>query len=60
MGDRTRINEEIRLVLEDVLPNQPQSVDRALTRIMEIIDPVEKIAREELERYRETFAELAK
>ena len=49
MSESTEIREKIRRVLEDELL-QPQTVDRALDRIMELVDPFEKLACEELER----------
>ena len=60
MGETQEVRQKIRQILEDVVPAEPQSVERALDRIMEVIDPFERAAREELERFRSTFAELAK
>lgn len=59
MNETADVKRKIRQVLEDVSSDQ-QSIDEALDRIMEAIDPLQQLAREELERYRSTFAELAK
>jgi hypothetical protein len=53
------LRQKIRQVLQEVVPASPETVERALDRIMEAVDPFEQAAREELERFRETFAELA-
>jgi hypothetical protein len=58
MPETAELRQKIRQVLEEVWGTE--SVERALDRIMEAVDPFEKAAREELERFRETFAELAK
>jgi hypothetical protein len=47
-------------VLELEIPGDPQKVARTVERILQIADPFEKTAHEELERFRSTFAELAK
>lgn len=60
MPETAEIREKIRRVLEDVLPAGPEAVEQALDRIMEAVDPFERIAREELDRFRDTFAELAR
>ena len=60
MNETAEVRDKIRQVLEDLVPAEPQTVDRALDRIMEVIEPFRLIAREELERFRPTFAELAK
>jgi hypothetical protein len=52
--------EMIRKVLEHEMPGDPDRVERTVGRILEIVDPFEKAAREELERFRSTFAELAR
>jgi hypothetical protein len=49
----------IRQVLEEVLPASPGTVECALDGLMEAVNPFEQAAREGLERFRETFAELA-
>jgi hypothetical protein len=60
MPETAELRQKIRQVLEEVVPAGPETVERALDRIMEAVDPFEQAAREELERFRETFAELAK
>lgn len=60
MNETADVKKKIRQVLEDLVSSNPQSVDEALDRIMEAIDPFQKLAQEELERYSSTFAELAK
>jgi uncharacterized protein YaaN involved in tellurite resistance len=60
MLDTAELRQRIRQVLQDVVPADPETVERALDRIMEAVDPFEQAAREELERFRETFAELAR
>jgi hypothetical protein len=60
MPETVEIREKIRQVLEAFVPAGPEAVEQALDRIMETVDPFERIAREELERYRETFTELAR
>jgi hypothetical protein len=60
MNETADVKKKIRQVLEDVVSSDPQSVNAALDRIMEAIDPLQQLAREELERYSSTFAELAK
>jgi hypothetical protein len=49
----------IRKILEHEMPGDPQRVERTVVRILEIVDPFEKAVREELERFRSTFVELA-
>lgn len=60
MPETAELREKIRQVLEEVAPADPEAVERALDRIMAAVDPFEQAAREELERFRATFAELAK
>jgi hypothetical protein len=60
MDEAADVRQKIRQVLEDVVASESRSVDQALDRIMEAIDPFQRIAWEELERYRSSFAELAK
>lgn len=60
MPETVELRQKIRQVLEEIVPADPETVERALNRIMEAVDPFEQAAREELERFRETFAELAK
>ncbi len=52
---RARIREILKEAIAD-----PQALDRVADRIMEAVSPFQSAAREELERYRATFAELAK
>lgn len=60
MNEPADVKEKIRQVLEDVVASESHSIEQALDRIMEAIDPFRQIAQEELERYRSSFAELAK
>jgi hypothetical protein len=60
MPETAELRQTIRHVLEDLLPERPEAVEQALGRIMEAVEPFQRIAREELERFREIFAELAK
>lgn len=63
IDQRTYAASAIFQVLEtkaEVVPTSPETVERALDRIMQAVDPFEQAAREELERFRETFADLAK
>jgi hypothetical protein len=60
MADFSGLEAQIREVLQGAMPDDPQKVERTLIRILELVDPVAKAAREELDRYRSTFAELAK
>ncbi|HYP15410.1 MAG TPA: hypothetical protein VEQ63_15890 [Bryobacteraceae bacterium] len=50
----------IREVLQDEMPGDPDKIERAVHRLLELVNPFEKAAQEELDRYRVTFAELAK
>lgn len=50
----------IREVLRDEMAGDPDRIERTVHRILEFVSPFEQAAREELERYRVTFAELAK
>ena len=56
----SELSEKIRRALEAELPADKQKVDRAVEPILDIVDPFQEAAREELERFRSTFAELAK
>lgn len=60
MNETAELREKIRQVLEDVVSSEPQVINDALNRIMDVVDPFQQLAREELERFRSTFAELAK
>lgn len=60
MNETAEVREKIRQVLEDVVSSESHSVDQALDRIMDAIDRFRQLADEELERYRSSFAELAK
>jgi hypothetical protein len=54
------LESQIREVLEEEMTGDSDQIERTLHRILQIVNPFEKAAREELERYRLTFAELAK
>lgn len=60
MTDSPDTRPRIRRILEEVAAGGPLTVDNALDRILQICDPFEQIAMEELEQYRSTFTELAK
>ena len=60
MPETVELRKKIRQVLEEVVPASPETLERALDRIVEAVDPFEQAARKELERFRETFAALAK
>lgn len=60
MTSVTEMKGRIREVLEDALSSQTVTVDEALDRIMAFVDPFERMAQEELEAFRATFAELAR
>jgi hypothetical protein len=60
MADHSQLREKIREVLEQEIPSDPEKIERAVNRILELVDPFERAVREELERFRSTFAELAK
>ena len=60
MAELTELEARIREVLQDAMPGDPQKIDQTVNRILELVNPFEKAALEELERYRSTFAELAK
>jgi hypothetical protein len=60
MAEVNELANGIREILEQEMPGDLQRVERTVARILEIVDPFEKAAREELERFRSTFAELAR
>ena len=60
MADVAQLEAEIREVLQDEMAGDPDRIERTVHRILELVNPFEKAAQEELERYRSTFAELAK
>jgi len=60
MTQAAEVREKIRHVLEEVSQAEPQVIDQALDRIMDVVDPFRQAAIEELERFRPTFIELAK
>jgi hypothetical protein len=60
MTQSTEVREQIRHVLEEMSPVEPQMIDRVVDRIMDVVDPFRQTAIEELERFRPTFDELAK
>ena len=60
MTQAAEVREKIRHVLEEVSQADPQIIDQALDRIMDVVDPFRQTAIEELERFRSTFTELAK
>jgi N-formylglutamate amidohydrolase len=60
MTETNELAKRIRKVLEDEMPEDKPKLDRTLERILEIVDPFQEAAREELDRFRSTFAELAK
>lgn len=60
MIEPTQLEQAIREILRDEMPGDLQKVERAVRRIIEIVDPFERAAREELDRFRATFSELAK
>jgi hypothetical protein len=60
MSQTAEVRGKVREVLEDFRPGTPLAVEVALDRIMEVVDPFQQVASEELERYRSTFADLAR
>lgn len=60
MAELSELQQRIREVLEDEMPGDPQKVERTVARLLKLVDPFQQAAREELERFRATFAELAK
>jgi hypothetical protein len=60
MAEVNELANGIREILEQEMPGDLQRVERTVARILEIVDPFEEAAREELERFRSTFAELAR
>ena len=60
MPEQTELAERIRIVLELEMPGDAQKIQRTVNRILQILDPFERAAQEELERFRSTFADLAK
>jgi hypothetical protein len=60
MDESAEVREKVRQVLGDLVPDDPNKLETALERIIDVIDPFQQAAREELERFRSTFAELAK
>ena len=60
MVDLNELADRIRKILEHEMPGDPERVERTIGRILEIVDPFEKAAREELEHFRSTFTELAR
>ena len=60
MSETAELRDKIRQVLVGVVPAGSAAVEEALDRIMEGVDTFERLAQEELSRFRDTFAELAK
>ena len=60
MVELNEVADVIRKILEHEMPGDPQRVERTVGRILEVVDPFEKAAREELEHFRSTFTELAR
>lgn len=60
MSESAAIREQIRNILQQVIPNEPATQERTLDQIMQLVDPFQQLAREEMDRFRATFAELAK
>ena len=60
MAELAELEVKIREVLQDELAGHPDKIERTVHRILELVNPFEKAAHEELERYRVTFAELAR
>ena len=60
MAELTELEARIRKVLQDEMPGDAQKIERTVNKILQVVNPFEKAAQEELERYRSTFADLAK
>ena len=60
MPSFSELREQIRAVLVNGVSSDPAAVEDALDRIMAAVDPLEKLAQEELNRFRSTFADLAR
>lgn len=60
MVELNEVADMIRKILEHEMPGDTQKVERTVGRILEVVDPFEKAAREELEHFRSTFTQLAR
>ena len=49
-----------RVLLEEVPGASDESIEKALARILTVVDPFERAAQSVLERYDRTFTDLAK
>jgi hypothetical protein len=59
MAPTAEVRERIREVIQDVARSEPEIIDLAVERIMDVVDPFRKAAFEEMDRFRATFTELA-
>lgn len=60
MAPAAELREKIREVIQDIARAEPEKVESAVERIMNVIDPFRQAALEEMDRYRATFVELSK
>jgi len=56
----TEARDRIREILQEAIPADTKKLEATIDRIMDVVSPLQAVAREEMERYRSTFAELAK
>jgi len=56
----TEARDRIREILQEAIPADTKKLEATVDRIMDVVSPLQAVAREEMERYRSTFAELAK
>jgi len=56
----TEARDRIREILQEAIPADTKKLEATIDRIMDVVSPFQAVAREEMERYRSTFAELAK
>lgn len=59
MSESGVLREQIRTILQEVIPKDPAMLERTLNQIMQLVDPFQQLAREEMDRYHATFAKLA-
>lgn len=60
MPSTSELRKQIRAVLVNGISSDPAAVQDALARIMAAVNPFERLAQEELERFRSTFADMAR